>query len=65
MKRSRIVIFLFGIIAALAVICAIFPEGGVLGLRFPQLSEVLSAAESGSGLSPEELIEQRKLSARR
>ena len=65
MKRSRIVIFLFGIIAALAVICAIFPEGGVLGLRFPQLGEVLSAAESGAGLSPEELIEQRKLSARR
>ncbi len=65
MKRSQIVIFLTGIIAALAVLCAIFPKDGLLGLRFPQLSEVLSAAESGSGLSPEELLEQRKLSARR
>lgn len=65
MRRSQIVLFLFGVIAVLAVICALIPEEGVLGLRFPQLSEVLSAAESGSGLSPEELIEQRKLSARR
>ncbi len=65
MRRSRIVLFLFGIIAVLAIICAVMPEEGVLGLRFPQLSEVLSAAESGAGLSPEELIEQRKLSARR
>ena len=65
MRRSQIVLFLFGVIAVLAVICALIPEEGILGLRFPQLSEVLSAAESGSGLSPEELIEQRKLSARR
>ena len=41
MKRSQIVIFLFGIIAALAVLCAIFPKDGLLGLRFPQLGEVL------------------------
>jgi len=65
MKRSQIVIFLFGIIAALAVLCAIFPKDGVLGLRFPQLSEVLSAAERSDALSPEELLEQRRLAAER
>jgi lysophospholipase L1-like esterase len=61
MKRSRIVLFLFGVIAALAILCAVFPEEGVLGLRFPQLGEILSAAEPGdAGPSPEELMEQRR-----
>lgn len=62
MKRSHIVLFIFGVIAALAVLCAVFPEGGVLGLRFPQLGEILSAAEPAKGPSPEELIEQRRQS---
>ena len=65
MKRSQIVLFLFGIIAALAVLCAVFPKDGLLGLRFPQLSEVLSAAERSDALSPEELLEQRRLAAER
>ena len=65
MRRSQIVLFLFGVIAVLAIICAFIPEEGVLGLRFPQLSEVLSASDRPGGLSPEELIEQRRLSARR
>ena len=65
MRRSQIVIFLFGVIAVLAIICAFIPEEGVLGLRFPQLSEVLSASDRPGGLSPEELIEQRRLSAAR
>ena len=60
MKRYQIVLFLFGVIAALAVLCAVFPENGVLGLRFPRLGEVLSAAEPDSGPSPEELLEQRR-----
>ena len=60
MKQSRIVLFLFSVIACLAILCAVFPEEGVLGLRFPQLGEVLSAAEPARGLSPEELIEQRR-----
>lgn len=60
MKQSRIVLFLFSVIACLAVLCAVFPEEGILGLRFPQLGEVLSAAEPAKGPSPEELIEQRR-----
>ena len=65
MRRSQIVIFLFGVIAVLAIICAFIPEEGVLGLRFPQLSEVLSASDRPGGPTPEELIEQRRLSAAR
>ena len=61
MKRYQIVLFVFGVIALLAVLCAVFPENGLLGLRFPRLSEVLSAAEPAQkGPTPEELIEQRR-----
>ena len=60
MKRYQIVLFLFSVIAVLAVLCAVFPADGVLGLRFPRLGEVLSAAEPEQGPSPEELIEQRR-----
>ena len=60
MKRSRIVLFLFGVIAILALLCAVFPEDGFLGLRFPQLGEILAGAEPQKGPSPEELIEQRR-----
>ena len=60
MKRSRIVLFLFSVIALLALLCAVFPADGFLGLRFPQLAEVLTGAEPETGPSPEELIEQRR-----
>ncbi len=60
MKRSRIVLFLFGVIAILALLCAVFPEDGFLGLHFPQLGEVLAGAQPQKGPSPEELIEQRR-----
>jgi len=60
MKRYQIVLFLFGVIAVLAALCAVFPEEGVLGLRFPQLSDILSAAEKETGPTPEELIQQRR-----
>ncbi len=59
MKRSRIALFLFGVIALLAVVCAFFPTDGLLGLRFPTLGEVLSGPEP-EGPSPEELLEQRR-----
>ena len=51
---------MFSVIAVLAILCAVFPEDGWLGLRFPQLSSVLSAAEPDTGPSPEELLEQRR-----
>ena len=35
MKRYQISLFMFSVIAVLAVLCAIFPEEGWLGLRFP------------------------------
>jgi len=60
MKRSQIVLFLFSVIAVLAVLCAVFPEEGLWGLRFPQLSDILSAAEKDTGPSPEELIQIRR-----
>lgn len=60
MKRSHIVIFLFSVLASLMLLCAVFPENGLKGLRFPQLSEILSSAEKPSGPSPEELLDERK-----
>ena len=62
MKKYQIVLFLFGVIAVLAALCAVFPEGGLWGLRFPQLSEILSAADGEGGPSPEELIQLRRQS---
>ncbi len=63
MKRSRVVLFLFSVIALLGLLCAVFPAEGVLGLRFPQLAEVLSTPEPDPGPSPEELIELRRRAA--
>ena len=60
MKRSQIVLFLYSVIAVLAVLCAVFPEEGLWGLRFPQLSDILSAADKDTGPSPEELIQIRR-----
>ena len=59
MRRSRIALFLFGVIALLAVLCAFFPADGLLGMHFPTLGEVLSGPEP-TGPSPEELLEQRR-----
>ena len=64
MNRYRIVLFLFGVIAVLAVLCAVLPREGVLGLRFPQLCDIFTAAEPvEKGPSPEELMEQRRQEA--
>ena len=66
MKSRRIVLFIFGVIALLALVCIVFPSDGIkLGpatLRFPSLSEVLGAADSLDEvvpLSPEEIESQR------
>ena len=69
MKRTQILIFILSVIAALALLCAVFPDGevkaGPLTLRFPSVTEVLSGAEpEPEKLSPEELLELRRQSVR-
>ncbi len=69
MKRTQILIFMLSVIAALALLCAVFPDGevkaGPLTLRFPSVTEVLSGAEpEPEKLSPEELLEARRQSVR-
>jgi len=71
MKAKVIVIFIFGVLAALAVICAVFPQDGItignIKFEFPSLHEALSVsntneAEENDSLGaiptdPEELFE--------
>ena len=67
MKAYKTTLFIFSIIAVLAVICALFPQDGVqagnVTLTFPTLTEVLSneAAEAAAlpSESPEELLERQ------
>ena len=66
MKAKKIVIFIFGILAALAVICAIFPRDGItignIHFEFPSLHEVLEVDnESSNDLAQtaDELYEQQ------
>lgn len=70
MERRRIVLFIFGVIALLAVLCSFFPADGIqiLGdakLRFPKIKEVIGSdvknnEKANEILSPEELIAQRE-----
>jgi len=52
MKAKVIVIFIFGVLAALAVVCYIFPADGItignIKLEFPPLSEVLEVKDDAS-----------------
>ena len=69
MKAKVIVIFIFGVLAALALVCAIFPADGLtignLKLEFPSLHEVLEVKSDTSEqdsigdvpTDPEELFE--------
>ena len=55
--------FIFSVIAALAALCALFPDGerhiAGLDIRFPSLHEMLAGEETEDiRLSPEELIAQ-------
>ena len=69
MKRSRILIFIWAVIAFLAIVCAVFPSDGLelggLTLRFPSLTEILTGEEKEEGPSPEELLMQRERSMAR
>ncbi len=72
MKISKILIFIFSILAGLAAICLLFPQQGItIGdttLEFPSLLQVFDAdqneeeEDSITVLSPEELLEQRMAS---
>lgn len=63
MKATKILIFIFSVIALLAMLCSFFPREGVnlgpLSLEFPSVDDVLSGAETDTGESPEELLERR------
>ncbi len=68
MQATTIVKFIFSIIASLAIICLLFPDGGInffgTKLEFPSLSEVFdtpndSTANDNSS-SPKDVITQRK-----
>lgn len=67
MKAYKTVIFIFSILAMLALVSWSFPTEGIkagdLTFRFPSLTEVLSTGEEESEeeqqLSPEELLQQR------
>lgn len=65
MKAYKIVIFIFSILAMLALISWSFPEEGMdigqVKLEFPSLSEILAVNDGPEEpvLSPEELLQQR------
>ena len=63
MKAKKIVIFIFGVIAALAVLCAIFPKDGItigsFHFEFPTLKEILTVNKDTSTINPEALIQQQ------
>ena len=69
MKPRNIVLFIVCLLVGLALLCMLFPRGGIrLGnttLRFPALSDVLDVPEEPAGtdtvavLTPEEILEQR------
>lgn len=65
MKQSRILVFMLAVMALLAGISILFPQGErmILGktLQFPTIKEVMQGdGPSVPEFSPEELIEQRK-----
>jgi len=63
MKARKIVIFIFGVIAALAVISAIFPKDGItiggINFEFPTLDEILTVNNDTNTISPEKLLEKQ------
>ena len=69
MNRARILLFIAAVIAALALVCVVFPEDGLaLGsvtLRFPSMEKVLTGEEKSDEPSPEELMQQRAESVAR
>ena len=66
MKASKISLYVFVVIALLALLCLLFPSEGI-HLRFPSLTQVLvgdTTAVAESDLAPEELLDKRISDAR-
>ena len=67
MQRYSIVLFIFSTIAALALLCAVFPEDGVsignIQLNFPSVSDILTGTSASAAESPEALLERRARAA--
>ena len=63
MKTRGILLFILSIFVMLAVICMVFPEGGVpmkfLTLHFPALSDILNGGEEEAKESPDDLLAKR------
>jgi len=69
MKARKIVIFIFSVLAALAVLCAIFPKDGItignIHFEFPTLHEVMTIKQDSESMSnglaknPEDLVKQQ------
>lgn len=64
MKRRGVLVFIWSAIAALALLCAVFPDGGIrlgaVSLDMPGIGEVLAGAgDAVSAPDPAELLEQR------
>lgn len=65
MERHKIVLFIFSVIALLAVLCSFFPADGIqiagdAKLRFPKIKEVMGSAKEEEIMSPEEVIAMRE-----
>lgn len=65
MARYKVVLFIFGVIALLAVLCSFFPADGLqlpgnAKLHFPKIKEVIGVIPEDAGPSPEEILEQRE-----
>ena len=62
MKPYKITLYLFSVIAVLAIVCLVFPADGVRAgnttLTFPTLSEVLNPGGSAEAALPEESPEE-------
>lgn len=56
MKRSRIIVFIFSIIAVLGLLCLVFPKDGIgigsMRLTFPALSDMLYASDDSVAVEP-------------
>ena len=68
MERHKIVLFIFGVIGLLAVLCSFFPADGMqiggASLRFPKIKEVIGGAAKEEVMSPEETLALREQAIR-